>query len=89
MTGLDINVRDGALMTPLMWAAFHGRSEHVRVLIEKGADPGIRDMDGMAAIHWSIQKHDTRVLQVHKLFTAEVNIFYHCPIHLLVSLSLL
>lgn len=62
--GLDVNIRDGALMTALMWAAFHGRTEQVRTLIEKGADPSMRDMDGMTAVHWSIQRHDTRVLQV-------------------------
>ena len=54
-------------MTPLMWAAFHSRSKHVRVLIEKGADPSLRDMDGMSAVHWSVQKHDTQALQVSKL----------------------
>ena len=51
-------------MTALMWAAFHGRTEQVRVLIAKGADPSAKDMDGMTAVHWSIQKNDTRVLQV-------------------------
>ena len=51
-------------MTALMWAAFHGRTEQVRVLIENGADPSLKDMDGMTAVHWSIQRHDTRVLQV-------------------------
>ena len=62
--GLGIDVRDGAFMTALMWAAFHGRTEQVRVLIAKGADPSAKDMDGMTAVHWSIQKNDTRVLQV-------------------------
>lgn len=62
--GLDINIRDGALMTALMWAAFHSRVEQLRVLLEKGADPSIQDMDGMAAVHWSVQRHDTRALQV-------------------------
>ena len=62
--GLDINIRDGAHMTALMWAAFHGRTEQLRVLLEKGADPSLRDMDGMAAVHWSVQRHDTRALQV-------------------------
>lgn len=51
-------------MTALMWAAFHGRTEQVRTLIAKGADPSTRDMDGMTAVHWSVQRHDTRVLQV-------------------------
>lgn len=52
-------------MTALMWAAFHGRTEQVRVLIAKGADPSAKDMDGMTAVHWSVQKNDTRVLQVY------------------------
>lgn len=51
-------------MTPLMWAAFHGRVEQIRVLLEKGADPSVQDMDGMTAVHWSVQRHDTRALQV-------------------------
>ena len=62
--GLNVNIRDGAMMTPLMWAAFHGRPEHVRLLKEKGADSALRDIDGMAAVHWSVQRHDTRALQV-------------------------
>lgn len=62
--GLDVDIRDGASMTSLMWAAFHGRTEQVRTLLAKKADPALRDMDGMTAAHWSIQRHDTRVLQV-------------------------
>ena len=63
MTGLDIDIRDGALMTPLMWAAYHCRPEHVRTLLERGADSSLRDIDGMSAVQWSIHRHDTRVLQ--------------------------
>lgn len=59
-----MNIRDGALMTPLMWAAFHGRTDHVRLLLEKGADPSIKDMDGMTAVHWSVQRHEVQALQV-------------------------
>ena len=62
---MDVDIRDGASMTSLMWAAFHGRTEQVCALLAKGADPSLRDMDGMTAAHWSIQRHDTRVLQVH------------------------
>ena len=61
-------------MTALMWAAFNGRTEQVRALLEKGADPALRDMDGMTAAHWSIQRHDTRVLQVSLTST-------HLPLH--------
>ena len=30
-------------------------------------DPSLSDMDGMTAIHWSVQRHDTRALQVGQL----------------------
>ena len=33
----DVNVRDGAMMTSLMWAAFHGKPEHIEKLTERGA----------------------------------------------------
>lgn len=52
------------MMTALMWAAFHGKPNHIKVLLEKGADPAISDVDGMTAVHWSVQRHDTRALQV-------------------------
>ena len=35
--GLDANFRDGAMMTPLMWSAFHGKPEHIEKLTERGA----------------------------------------------------
>lgn len=54
------------MMTALMWAAFNGKSNHIKVLLEKGADPAISDVDGMTAVHWSVQRHDTRALQVRR-----------------------
>lgn len=74
--GLDVDIRDGAVMTALMWAAFHSRIEQVRVLIGKGANPSARDMDGMSAVHWSVQRHDTRVLQVYK--SDSLNLLLYC-----------
>jgi ankyrin repeat protein len=56
------------MMTALMWAAFHGKSNHIKVLLEKGADPSISDVDGMTAVHWSVQRHDTRALQVNQCY---------------------
>ena len=37
VVGLDVNVRDSSMMTPLMWAAFHARPEQIKVLKENGA----------------------------------------------------
>lgn len=62
--GLNVDSRDGAMMTALMWAAFHGKPSHIKLLLEKGADPALGDVDGMTAVHWSVQRHDTRALQV-------------------------
>ena len=52
-------------MTALMWAAFHGKPSHIKLLLEKGADPALGDVDGMTAVHWSVQRHDTKALQVY------------------------
>lgn len=51
-------------MTALMWAAFHSRTEQLHLLLEKGADLSLQDMDGMTAVHWSVQRHNTRALQL-------------------------
>ena len=37
MPNLDVDTRDAALMTPLMWAAFHGKLENIRILKDYGA----------------------------------------------------
>ncbi|XP_065884108.1 ankyrin repeat, PH and SEC7 domain containing protein secG-like [Dysidea avara] len=63
VAGLDVNVRDSSLMTPLMWAAFHARPEHIQVLKQNGADTTLADIDGMCAIHWAIHKHETGTLK--------------------------
>jgi len=76
MTDLDVNIRDGALMTPLMWASYHCRPEHVRTLLERGADSSLQDIDGMSAVHWSIHRHDNRVLQASKHCMQKVNSSY-------------
>ena len=42
-------------MTALHWAAFHGRTGHVRLLVEKKADLLSRDTDGKLPLHWAAQ----------------------------------
>ena len=42
-------------MTALHWAAFHGRTGHVKLLMEKKADILSRDTDGKLALHWAAQ----------------------------------
>lgn len=62
--GQSPNIQDGAKMTPLMWAAFHGKPINIETLRKRGADSQLKDKDGMRAIHWSIKSMNTRALQV-------------------------
>jgi len=41
-------------MTPLMMAAGYGYTPIVRVLLTRGADPRLRDLDGLTAVDYAI-----------------------------------
>ncbi|XP_060617486.2 ankyrin repeat domain-containing protein 55 [Anolis sagrei] len=51
----EINHQDNEGMTPLHWAAFHNRPQHVQTLLHKGADPTLVDKDFKTALHWAVQ----------------------------------
>ena len=36
-----------------MWAASYGQDEAVRILLAKGADPKLKDVDGVTAAGWA------------------------------------
>ncbi|KAI0214566.1 hypothetical protein LSAT2_000303 [Lamellibrachia satsuma] len=42
-------------MTALHWSAFHNRPEHICLLLDKGADVFVQDIDGKTALHWTAQ----------------------------------
>ena len=42
-------------MSALHWAAFHNRPEHVQLLVERGADILLQDVDGKLPLHWAAQ----------------------------------
>src|SRR6185503_18180664 len=46
----DINARNEHGMTALMRAAYHGRVQMVRVLLEQGADPNVSRNDNFTAL---------------------------------------
>jgi ankyrin repeat protein len=49
--------------TPLMYAALYGDAEAVRLLLEAGADPNIRNEAGATALMWAVDDLDkTRLL---------------------------
>lgn len=59
-TGIDVNIRNVAGITPLMAAAELGSADVARVLLDSGANPAIADMDGDTAYDIAVRKgHDT------------------------------
>lgn len=58
-----VNLRGPGGSTPLMYAALYGDSDSVRVLLERGADPNIRNHDGASALMWAVRDaNKTRLL---------------------------
>ncbi|OWF38308.1 uncharacterized protein LOC110466395 [Mizuhopecten yessoensis] len=56
LTGQEVNQPDNEKMTPLHWAAFHDRPDHVQMLIMHGGDMTCQDVDNKTALHWAAQK---------------------------------
>ncbi|XP_043919723.1 ankyrin repeat domain-containing protein 55 isoform X2 [Protopterus annectens] len=54
-TVCEINHQDNEGMTPLHWAAFHNRPQHVQALLQRGADPTLVDKDFKTVLHWAVQ----------------------------------
>ncbi|XP_020903271.1 transient receptor potential cation channel subfamily A member 1, partial [Exaiptasia diaphana] len=52
--GADVNARTNENRTPLMFAAKRGGVDTVRLLLEKGADPTLKDIDGRTAVYDAI-----------------------------------
>lgn len=51
--GIDIEVKDAASQTPLMWAAKRGNLEAVNALIEHGAKVNTQDKNGWTALEFA------------------------------------
>ena len=62
-------------MTPLHWAAFHCRDSHVKLLIERGIDVRLQDIDGKTALHWAAQvRHRYSIYIVRVLHTLQYSV---------------
>lgn len=48
--GADLNAADENGIPPLLWAAGQGGPEVVTLLLDAGADPGLRDKEGRRAL---------------------------------------
>ncbi|XP_055490513.1 ankyrin repeat domain-containing protein 55 [Leucoraja erinacea] len=75
-TMCEINHQDNEGMTPLHWAAFHNRPQHVQALLQKGADPTLVDKDFKTALHWAVQSGNrimTSIILDHHLTPSIIN----------------
>ena len=63
--GASAPVKDGNGRTALLWAAYYGHFEVVRVLIKHDRSlVQLADPDGRTAIHWSTKHESTRCLDL-------------------------
>ena len=62
----DVNQRDSAGLTPLMWAARHGREEAVKLLLQqKYTEPDMRDTEyGRTALSWAARSGHEGVVRI-------------------------
>lgn len=55
-TASDVNEKDVNGMTPVLWAAFEGKLEALRLLVGRGGDPDKQDQFGNSALHCAAAK---------------------------------
>ena len=69
-SGADVNARcNDQGMTPLMQAALHNDSVACRLLLRAGADPNLRDVNGMTALNYALIGNDLPTKQLDALRT--------------------
>ena len=68
-------------MTPLQCAALGGHSETVKLLLERGASPSLKDKDGLMPIHLAAQNGHVEVIQLLLEDQASIRAFANdtCP----------
>lgn len=55
-TKSDANSKDEEGMTPLLWTAYEGRLDALKLLIGRGGDPSVRNNSGDTALHLAAKK---------------------------------
>jgi ankyrin repeat protein len=62
--GTNLEQRDAAGRTPLLWAVKNEQTKIVKVLVEEGATIESKDQDGMSALHWAAHNRNEEVLDL-------------------------
>jgi len=63
-SGININSRDRDLVTPMVWAAYHGRIDAVLYLISAKADINARGRDGITAPMRAVEINNTEMVKL-------------------------
>jgi len=63
---LSVNTKDGDGWTPLISASVFGNADAVRYLLERGADPNLKDNKGMTAFDHARKRARTEVINIIK-----------------------
>lgn len=81
-----VDFLDEERMTPLMWAAFYGNEENVKLLLKRGASAYLKDIDGKTALHWTSSNRHCNAVRILVEFdpklAAETDNLGRVPLHL-------
>ncbi len=75
--GVDVNLADDNLITPLHWAVEYDNDEIVELLLQNGANPGVLDSLGERPLHWAAWTGHIRSAKVLLKYDREV-LFENC-----------
>jgi len=70
---LDYKDPDWDERAPLHWCCMKGRGDMVRILLEKGAHPGIRTTHGWTPVHFAAECGRSHILRALHQFNAPMN----------------
>jgi len=71
--GANINACDRYGETPLMWAAFNGRTESVSFLLKNNADVGVRAWLDSTAIHLAADNGSVEIVKLLAQYGADIH----------------
>ncbi len=69
---VSIEYRGAFSATPLVWAAFHGETEAVDFLLNRGADINSGDMNNRTALDWAILNNHEDTAQLLRNHMARI-----------------